>query len=47
MAAKIGIISEHGLTIEVHCINQPNKSKLVLYKLLLYFNSQLQIVVNK
>ena len=34
----VAIIDDgHGLTVEVRCINQPNKSKLSLYKLLLSF----------
>ena len=40
MATIVGIISRHGLRIEVHHRNQPNKSKLLLYKL--YLNSQLK-----
>ena len=39
MATVVGIASIHSLTIEVH---QPNRSKLALYKLLLYFNSHLK-----
>ena len=35
MAGIIGMVSNCGLTIEAHCRNQPNKSELVLYKLLL------------
>ena len=35
MAALVSIISRHGLEIEAHCRNQPYKSKLALYKLLL------------
>ena len=31
------IDDERGLSTEAHCINQPNKSKLLLYKLLLSF----------
>ena len=41
MATVVGIISRHGITIDSYCRNQPNKSKLAFYKLLLYFNSQL------
>ena len=37
MAAIVGIISRHGLTIKAHHRNQPNKSKLALYKPLLHF----------
>ena len=37
MAAIVSIISRRGLTIKVHHRNQPNKSKLVLYKPLLHF----------
>ena len=32
MAATVGIVSRHGLTVEGHCINQPNKCKLALCK---------------
>ena len=35
MAAIIGIISRHGLRIEAHHRNQPNKTKLALHTLLL------------
>ena len=35
MAAIVVISSEHGLRIEAHCKNQPDKSKLALYKPLL------------
>ena len=42
MAAVVGIISRRGLKIEVHHRNQPNKSKLVLYKPLLHFYSHLK-----
>ena len=38
MAAVVIIDDGHGLTIEACHINQPNKSKLLLYKLLLHFN---------
>ena len=47
MAAIVGIDSGSGLRIEVRYRNQPNKSKLVLYKSLLHFYSQLYIVSNK
>ena len=39
MAALVSIVIGHALRIKVHCSNQPNKSKLVLYNLLLTFNS--------
>ena len=32
MANVVSIISRHGLTFEAHCRNQPNQSKLALYK---------------
>ena len=35
MATAIIIDYEHGLTVEARHINQPNKSKLSLYNLLL------------
>ena len=41
MVAIVSIISTHGLRIEVRCRNQPNKSKLVLYKPLLHLYSHL------
>ena len=40
MATIVGIISRRGLRIDVLHRNQPNKSKLLLYKL--YLNSQLK-----
>ena len=42
MVAKVGIVSRHGLTIEVHHRHQPNKSKLTLCKPLLHFYSHLK-----
>ena len=39
MTAIVGNVSGYALRIKVHCSNQPNKSKLVLYNLLLTFNS--------
>ena len=48
MAAIVGIISRRGLTIEARLGNQPNKSKLVLYKSLLHFTSHLkQLYISK
>ena len=41
MAAIVGIISRHGLRIDVCHRNQPNKSKLVLPKLLIHLESHL------
>ena len=41
MAATVGIISRCGLRNEMCCRNQPNKSKLALYKSLVHFYSQL------
>ena len=38
MAAVISIISRRGLRIEMHCRNQPNKSKLALYCVGCYFH---------
>ena len=35
MTAIVGIVSRHGLAVEAHHRNQPNKSKLVLHKPLL------------
>ena len=42
MAAIVGIVSWRGLRIEACHRNQPNKSKLALYKPLLYFCSDLK-----
>ena len=42
MAAIVGIASRRGLRSEAHRRNQPNKSKLVLYKLLLHLRSHLK-----
>ena len=42
MAAVVGIVSRHGLRIEAHRRNQPNKSKLTLYKPLLRLYSHLK-----
>ena len=42
MAAIVNIDSRHGLRIEAHHRNQPNKSKLALYKPLLHFYSHLK-----
>ena len=42
MAATVGINSKRGLRIEVHHRNQPNKSKIALYKPLFHFDSQLK-----
>ena len=38
MAAVVFIGDGRGLLIEACCRNQPNKSKLLLYTLLFYFN---------
>ena len=42
MAAIVGIVSRRGLRIEAHRRNQPNKSKLALYKPLLCLYSHLK-----
>ena len=42
MAAVVGIVSRCGLRIEVHCSNKPNKTKVVLYKLLLSLQTHLK-----
>ena len=39
MAAVVGIVSERDVSIHTRRENQPNKSKLALYKLLLHFKS--------
>ena len=50
VAAIVGIVSRHALTIEVRRRNQPNKSNPALYKELPHFYShlkQLYILSNK
>ena len=49
MAAIVGIISRRGFRIKAHHRNQPNKSKLVLYKPLirLYRHSKQPYISNK
>ena len=49
MAAIVGIISRHGLRIELHRRNKPNKCKLVLYKPLrcLYSHLKQPYISNK
>ena len=42
MAAIVSIVSRRSLRIEVRCRNQPNKSKLALYKPLLCLYSHLK-----
>ena len=42
MAAIVGFVTRRGLRIEVHRRNQPNKSKLALYKPLLRLYSHLK-----
>ena len=42
MAAVVGIINGHGLSIHTRHVNYPNKSNLVLYKTLLHCNSRLK-----
>ena len=42
MAAVVSIISSRGLSIDACCGNQPNKHKIALYKLSIYFNSSLK-----
>ena len=42
MAAIVSIVSRRGLRIEARCRNQPNKSKLALYKPLLRLYSHLK-----
>ena len=41
MAALVGIVSMHDLTIDACHRKQPDKSKLALYKPLLHFYSHL------
>ena len=43
MSAIAGIDIRCGLTIEVYCGNQPNKTKLVMHTALFHVNSQLYI----
>ena len=42
MAAIVGIVIRRGITIELSHRNQPNRSKLALYKLFLHFYSKLK-----
>ena len=42
VAAVVGIISRCGLSIDMHHGNQPNKSKLELYKPSIHFSSHLK-----
>ena len=42
VVAVVSIISWQGLSNDVHRENQPNKCKLVLYKLPLHFNNSLK-----
>ena len=42
MASVVGIVSRHGLRIKARRRNQPNKSKLALYKPLLHLYSHLK-----
>ena len=42
MAAIVGIVSRRGLRVEAHRRNQPNKSKLALYKPLIRLYSHLK-----
>ena len=39
MAAVVDIVSEHDVSIHTHYGNQPNKSKLALYKPLLHYEN--------
>ena len=38
MVAVVSIVNRCGLSVDVHHRNQPNKSKLLLYKPLFYFS---------
>ena len=42
MAAIVGMVSRHGLRNEARCRNQPNKSKLGLYKPSFHFYSHVK-----
>ena len=42
MVAVVNIVSRHGLSIHACCTNQPNKSKLALYKPLIHIYSHLK-----
>ena len=42
MVAIVSIVSRHGVWIKARHRNQPNKSKIALYRLLLYCNSWLK-----
>ena len=41
MVAIVVIVSKRGINIDAHHGNQPNKSKLVLFKALIHINSHL------
>ena len=43
IAAVVGILSRHGLSIYVHHEDHPNKHKLALYKPSIYFNSSTKL----
>ena len=47
MAAIVGIISRHGLTIEPSHRSQPNKSKLALYKPWIWLKEELAWATDK
>ena len=44
----VSIVSRHGLSIDAHHENQPNKHKLAPYKPSIHFNSRLkQLYISK
>ena len=47
MAVVFGIISGCGLRIELHCRNQPNRSKLALYMLFTFTSAVFKAVVHQ
>ena len=40
LPAVVSTVCRRGLSIDAHCKNQPNKSKLALCKALIHFNSR-------
>ena len=45
MVAVVVIVSKRGVSIDAHHGNQPNKSKLVLFKALIHINSHLNLLL--
>ena len=45
MAAVVNFVSRRGLSIDAHHTNQPSKSKLALYRLLIHVYSHKQLYI--